>query len=146
MPEFAFQAATDEDATRLAELRVRAMRESLQAAGRFDEERARARLLADYAAERTTLIVSRQCLAGFFVLREAGDELLLQHLYVDPPFQSQGLGSLVLQRIFDEADRQRRTLRVGALKGSASNRFYARRGFVEAMRTEFDVHYVRLPR
>lgn len=146
MPKFSFQPATEEDAARLADLRVRAMRESLQSAGRFDEDRARQRLLCDYAAGRTTLVTFRGDLAGFYVLKETGGELLLQHLYIDPPFQSQGLGAQVLVRIFEDADSRRLPIRVGALKGSASNRFYGRHGFVKESETEFDVVYLRLPR
>jgi arabinan endo-1,5-alpha-L-arabinosidase len=44
------------------------------------------------------------------------------------------------------ADRRRLPIRVGALKGSASNRFYVRHGFVKQLRTEFEVVYLRLPR
>jgi len=37
------------------------------------------------------------------------------------------------------------TLRVGALRESASNRFYTRHGFQFVESTEFDNYYVRSP-
>jgi GNAT superfamily N-acetyltransferase len=143
--ELSFHIADEADATRLADLRVRAMRESLERMGRFNESRARQRLLSDFTANRTTLLKVDGALAGFYVLREAANGWLLQHLYVEPRFQSQGIGARVLRRIFDGADHQRRTVRVGALKGSASNQFYRRHGFVEVRHTEFDIDYVRQP-
>lgn len=43
-----FHPATEADATKLADLRVQAMRPSLMAAGRFDPARARDRFLSNY--------------------------------------------------------------------------------------------------
>jgi GNAT superfamily N-acetyltransferase len=145
MMELVYAPAVMDDAPRLADLRVRAMRESLEAVGRFDEQRARNRLLSDFCSDGTTLILSRGSLAGFYVLKDEGADILLQHLYVEPAFQSLGIGSQALQRILEEADRQQRCLRVGALIGSASNRFYQRHGFQFVAESEFDVHYVRAP-
>jgi GNAT superfamily N-acetyltransferase len=145
MTELTYAPALAEDASRLADLRVRAMRESLEAVGRFDEQRARDRLLSDFASDRTTLILSRGNLAGFYALKEEGAEILLQHLYVDPALQSLGIGSQALRRIFGEADFRKRWLKVGALVGSASNRFYQRHGFQLVTQSGFDVYYVRAP-
>jgi hypothetical protein len=80
MIELMYAPAVMEDAPRLA--RVRGMRENLEAVGRFDEQRARDRLLSDFASDCTTLILSRGNLAGFYVLRDEDVEILLQHLYV----------------------------------------------------------------
>lgn len=143
--ELVYAPAVLDDAPRLADLRVRAMRESLEAVGRFDERRARDRLLGDFASDCTTLILSRGSLAGFYVLKDEGQEILLQHLYVEPALQSLGIGSQALERIFDEANRRLCRLKVGALIGSASNRFYQRHGFRLVARSEFDVYYVRAP-
>jgi GNAT superfamily N-acetyltransferase len=145
MIELVYAPAVMEDAPRLADLRVRAMRESLEAIGRFDEQRGRERLLSDFAPDRTTLILSRGKLAGFYVLRDEGAEILLQHLYVEPALHSLGVGSQALQRIFDEANGRQRCLKVGALVGSASNRFYQRYGFQLVAQSGFDVYYVRAP-
>ena len=145
MTELTYEPASSDDASRLADVRVRAMRESLEAVGRFDEQRARDRLLSGYAAQSTTLICTGGQLAGFYVLEQCGAEVVLRHLYIDLPFQSRGIGSLALRRIFEEADRQQQSLRVAALISSASNRFYARHGFVPVQRGEFDVYYVREP-
>lgn len=129
----------------LADLRVLAMRESLQALGRFNPERARARLLDHFNPEHTRAVVVAGQTAGFVVLRPAGDHWRLDHLYITPAHQGQGLGAQVLRQVFEEADRAGQVLRVGALKGSRSNAFYVRHGFVWEHASEWDEHYRRAP-
>ena len=77
------------------------------------------------------------------VIKDQQSELLLDHLYVIPSAQGAGIGSEVLTRIFREADEIGRPIKVGALKESASNRFYTRHGFVFVESGEFDNYYVR---
>ena len=133
------------DAAALATLRVEAMRESLERIGRFDPDRARTRFLANFAPEFTRAIVRGGERIGFVVVRPDGDGWLLDHLYVRPGFQGQGVGAQVLRRVFAEADAGGTALRVGALRGSDANRFYVSHGFELVERAEFDNYYVRLP-
>ncbi|MCA8152885.1 GNAT family N-acetyltransferase [Burkholderia contaminans] len=81
--------------------------------------------------------------AGFFVVRPQEDQWLLDHLYIVPEHQGRGIGAAVLRRILADADSQRVPVRVGALRGSDSNRFYARHGFVQVDEAEWDIYYVR---
>jgi GNAT superfamily N-acetyltransferase len=133
------------DFERLAELRVAAMRESLERVGRFDPERARARLRSTFSPEHTRCIMSEGEVVGFYAARPASDGWHLDHLYVHPRFQNRGIGGAVLQTIFREADAMGVPIFVGALKGSASNRFYQRHGFSKSGEGEWDIYYVRLP-
>ena len=71
------------------------------------------------------------------------NELLLDHLYVRPSAQGSGVGAAVLTQIFKEADAVALPVKVGALKESASNRFYTRHGFQFTESSEFDNYYVR---
>ncbi len=139
-----FEPATAADAEALADLRVEAMRESLERVGRFDPGRARRRFLDGFAAAHTFHILLGGQRVGFYVLKdEAAGGLLLDHLYIRPGRQGQGIGAAVLAEVFSLADRQGRAVRVGALKESASNRFYARHRFELVEQAEFDNHYVR---
>jgi hypothetical protein len=45
--------------------------------------------------------------------------------------------------IFAQADARGLAMRVGALRGSDSNRFYLRHGFALTEQSEFDNYYVR---
>jgi GNAT superfamily N-acetyltransferase len=141
----AFSAAEPDDAEALVALRILAMRESLERIGRFDPQRARQRFLSTFSPEHTRHIVVAGERTGFVVVKPDGDGLLLDHLYIDPRFQNRGIGAAVLQRVFAEADEAGLPLRVGALRGSDSNRFYARHGFVLVKEDEWDNYYLRLP-
>lgn len=87
------------------------MRPSLERIGRFDEQRARQRLL--------------------------------DHLYLQPGHQGQGIGTAVMQQVLAEAGAAGTSLRVGALRGSDANRFYLRHGFVLVEEGEHDLYYTR---
>ena len=140
---FVFSSVDASDAEELASLRVEAMRESLERIGRFDAMRARSRFLDIFSAEHTRAIVLNGERVGFFVVRPQGETLLLDHLYVSPSHQNRGIGAAVLQMVFAIADEGGRIVRVGALRGSDSNRFYARHGFDLVQETEFDNYYLR---
>lgn len=77
------------------------------------------------------------------MVRPLNNELLIDHLYVRPCAQGSRIGAAVLGHIFKEADAAALPLRVGALKESASNRFYIRHGFQFVESSEFDNYYVR---
>ncbi|WP_284617625.1 GNAT family N-acetyltransferase [Aquabacterium humicola] len=133
------------DAEDLARIRVEAMRESLEAVGRFDAQRARDRFLGTFVADHTREIVASGQRVGFVVVRPLDDGLLLDHLYLLPAAQGRGLGGAVLAVLFADADAAGRPLRVGALKHSRSNQFYLRHGFRLIESAEWDNYYVRQP-
>lgn len=139
-----FTVATEADGEALAALRVEAMRESLTRIGRFDPTRARERFLSGFSPDHTRRIEVNGELVGFFALKPYETGLLLDHLYVLPRHQGKGIGAAVLAQVFAEADAQACAVRVGALRGSESNRFYVRHGFVQVEQSEFDNYYVRI--
>jgi len=135
----------DSDGERLADLRVVAMQESLERIGRFDEDRARARFLSTFSAECTRHIEADGDRVGFVVITRQPDHFALDHLYIDPARQGDGIGSIVLDQLSKDADTAGLAIRVGALKQSDSNRFYLRHGFEFVDEREFDNDYVRWP-
>jgi len=134
-------SAVDFDA--LATLRIDAMRDSLERLGRFDPERARSRLRDTFQPEHTWAIQHNGQWVGFYALRPEGAGLRLDHLYVVPAAQGQGLGSQVMRKILQDADSRGLPVAVGALRGSDSNRFYRRHGFVQTAESEWDIDYLR---
>ena len=146
MPAIELEPAEEADGELLADVRVEAMRESLERIGRFDPIRARERFLSNFTPERTWHVVADvagRARVGFVVIRPRGKHLLLEHLYFRQRYQGQGFGTAVLNRVFSDADRQSIDVRVGALKDSDANRFYARQGFVLVEQSEWDLYYVR---
>jgi GNAT superfamily N-acetyltransferase len=143
---FTYEPAAAHDLDELVELRIEAMRESLERLGRFDRTRARERFAATFEPANTRFIVVEQDRVGFLVVKRRDDGLLLDHLYLRPDAQGRGLGGVVLRDLLDAADREQLALHVGALRGSSSNRFYVRHGFREVGEGEWDIYYRRDPR
>lgn len=124
-------AASDTDANALAALRVAAMRPSLEAVGRFDPERARSRFLNRFDHHLTWKLLVEDQLIGFYVVQCKPEYLWLDHLYVHPDWQGQGIASQILPRLKAQAVQQSGgVIRLMALKGSPANDFYLRHGFV----------------
>lgn len=138
-----FEPATRNDLEALVDLRILAMRESLERIGRFDPTRARERFAAGFDPDNTRHLMLDRNRIGFVVVRHEADHQLLDHLYIHPEFQNRGYGASVLAVLFAEADAVRALVRVGALRGSDSNRFYERHGFELVEQTEWDNYYVR---
>ncbi|HYD81263.1 MAG TPA: GNAT family N-acetyltransferase [Paucimonas sp.] len=140
---FSLEAVAESDFEQLLALRIEAMRESLERIGRFDPDRARERFRGSFSPQHTRRIAVAGKHVGFVAVRPVDGDLLLDHLYIRPGFQGRGIGTAVLERIFEEADERGLPIRVGALKGSDSNRFYARHGFRKVAEEEWDIRYVR---
>ena len=143
MPAFSLEPVDPSDFDALVALRIAAMQESLERIGRFDPERARARLAASFEPARTRHIVVDGARVGFVVVKPQVAEWLLDHLYLHPTAQGHGTGAAVMAQVMAEADAANMPLRVGALNGSDANRFYQRCGFVLVEATELDNYYVR---
>jgi GNAT superfamily N-acetyltransferase len=138
-----FTPAVPGDAEALVALRIEAMRESLARIGRFDPARARERFLAGFSPAHTRHVDANGERVGFVVTKPQADCLLLDHLYLHPAHQGRGIGSAVLEQVFEEARAMALPVRVGALRGSDANRFYIRHGFQEVERGDHDHYYIR---
>ena len=136
-----FVIATEEDGNTLAEIRAAAMRPSLEAVGRFDENRIRNRFLESFVPSETVKLVDDGELLGFYVIRDRGEYVYLDHLYIDPKHQNRGLGRAVVKLIVKEAHKLGLPVRLGALRGSRSNDFYIKNGFIKTHEDEFDLYY-----
>ena len=127
-------------------IRIAAMRESLERAGRFDPQRARDRFLSGFDPALTRHVLLDGERVGFIVVRPQDDGWLLDHLYLLPQAQGRGIGAAVLADLLAHADARRLPVRVGALRGSDANRFYLRHGFELVEQGELDNFYRRAPR
>jgi GNAT superfamily N-acetyltransferase len=138
-----YEPARLADFDALADLRVAAMRESLEAVGRFDAERARRRLRESFDPACTWHILKGGERVGFYVVGDEADHWMLRHLYLHPAHSGQGVGAGVMRHIVALADSAHKPLRVGALRGSRANGFYLAQGFVPTHEEEWDVYYER---
>jgi GNAT superfamily N-acetyltransferase len=145
MDGFSLLPASADDFEALLALRLRAMRESLERIGRYDEARARARLAEGFDPGHTQHIVVDRHRVGFVVYKVLSHTLRVNHFYIDPPEQRRGIGHRVLRWICELADHHQIPVELVALKGSAANRFYQRHGFAATGEGEWDIDYVRTP-
>jgi ribosomal protein S18 acetylase RimI-like enzyme len=141
-PSIFLAPAAESDFEALVAIRIEAMRESLERIGRFDAGRARERFRSGFSPEHTRHIVVGTETVGFVVTKHQEQHLLLDHLYLLPSHQGRGIGSTVLQLVFAEAESLRLPVKVGALRESEANRFYARHGFQLVEQGEFDNYYI----
>lgn len=142
----AFANTTSDDVETLVQIRIEAMRESLERIGRFDPVRARERFLASFEPAHCRFILVDGVEAGFVLVRPEPGHLQLAHLYIVPAHQGKGVGAVALEAVLADADTQGVPVRLGALRDSDSNRFYQRHGFVKTGEDEWDIYYVREPR
>ena len=133
--------ALDIDGPELAELRVAAMRPSLEAIGRFDPSRARERFLSGFCSSSTWKVLLNNQTVGFYAYEIKEDHIWLSHLYFHPESQNLGLGGRVLDYIKDIAANNQLPIRLGALKQSPSNIFYSKQGFKPTHDEEWDTYY-----
>jgi GNAT superfamily N-acetyltransferase len=99
-----FAHTTSNDADTLVQIRIDAMRESLERIGRFDPVRARDRFLASFDARYCRYILVDGEKAGFVLVRPESAHLLLDHLYIVPAHQGKGVGAAVLDAVLADAD------------------------------------------
>ena len=140
-----FSSTDSSDADVLVDIRIAGMRESLERIGRFNPQRARERLLAPFVPSLCRFIDVDGARVGFILIRPQEDHWLLDHLYILPNHQGKGIGAAVLRDVYKDVDAHHMEIRLGALRGSDSNRFYQRHGFLQISEAEWDIYYVRKP-
>lgn len=140
-----FRPSTEADAAWMAELRALVLRPDLERLGRFDEERVRARFLEAFVPAHTRVIVVESADAGLVAVRPAAGELWIEHFYLSPHHQGQGIGGEVLARILEERRSRASAFRLNVLQGSAARRLYERHGFVLDHEDPIDVFMTLRP-
>lgn len=132
---------TNDDLESLVNLRIDSMRPSLEKVGRFDPDRARERFVKNFNISNTFKIVKNDFLVGFYVIINKIDHLWLDHLYINPTYQGNGLGTRVINLIKEQSTSQQKNLQLGALKESPANSFYIKHGFNQIKIEEWDNIY-----
>ncbi|MFJ2256933.1 GNAT family N-acetyltransferase [Streptomyces sp. NPDC087844] len=129
----------------IAELRATVMRTDLERLGRYDEHRVRQRLRDSFSTQHTSIITIDGELVGCVTVRPSEGRQWLEHFYLAPHCQGQGLGSGVLRTLLERTDAQGVTLGLNVLRGSVARRLYERHGFVVEAQDPIDVIMVRPP-
>ncbi|UUK67114.1 GNAT family N-acetyltransferase [Clavibacter sepedonicus] len=145
VPRWILRPALADDATWMAELRAVVLRPDLERLGRFDPVRVRRRFLDGWAPERTSVIRVDGRDVGLIACRDEPDAHWVEHFYLDPALQGQGIGGEVLRDLMARHD-DGRPFRLDVLQGSAARRLYERAGFRVEREDAVDVWLVALRR
>ncbi len=138
---FIIYAAEPHDADLLANIRVEAMRESLEAVGRFDPERVRERFLQNFVPASTFKLMRGTYVLGFYTLLEQRSHLELDHLCLLPEAQGEGVGTEVLSHVKAMAYVAGKPIHLDAVQHSRANHFYRRNGFRMIHSEDLDNYY-----
>jgi len=118
------------------------LRPDLERLGRFDPVRVRQRFLAAFEPASTRVVLVDGAEAGSIALRADEGSLWIEHFYLRPELQGQGVGSAVLKwRLASGAGG--RPFRLNVLQGSRARALYERHGFVAEREDAIDVFMVR---
>ena len=127
----------DADFEVMLELRIEALRDSLERLGRFNPDVARARLKSQFRPEWMNHLVVNGERVGYFTVEPREGELRLHHLYLRPAAQGQGVGAWVIDQIKSRG----LLITLAALRESRANDFYRRHGFQVVEEQDFDIEY-----
>lgn len=133
-----FRPSTAADLDWIVELRAEVLRDDLERLGRFDPARVRQRMRDGFHPANTRIIVVGGEDAGCVSVRHELDAHWLEHFYLVPTMQGQGIGSRVLTLILGERTTTT-PLRLNVLRGSNARRLYERHGFTADTEDEVDV-------
>ncbi|MFF7293858.1 GNAT family N-acetyltransferase [Microbacterium sp. NPDC008134] len=140
--DWKLRSSTKSDAARMADLRAVVMRPDLERLDRFDPIWVRERFLRSFVPENTWVIVLDGRDVGSVAVRAEADSSWIEHFYLDPKVQGQGLGSAVLTQLLGTKD-EGMPFRLNVLQGSAARRLYERHGFVLESEDAVDVFMLR---
>ncbi|MEV7629409.1 GNAT family N-acetyltransferase [Actinoplanes sp. NPDC089786] len=140
---WSLRPAEPADIEPLADLRAEVMRADLTRLGRYDDHRVRQRLRDAFTPSHTSIIEIAAALAGSITLRPAADRHWLEHFYLAPQHQGQGLGSAILEATLARA--RHATVSLIVLQGSPARRLYERHGFRYESEDPIDVTMTRQP-
>jgi ribosomal protein S18 acetylase RimI-like enzyme len=142
-----FEPVKPDDFEAMLALRIRAMRPSLEAIGRFDPERARDWLAASWAPAFMRRVLWRGERVGSVTLRPLDTGALrLDHLYIEPAQQGQGIGKRVMRWALCETDARGQALELAVLQHSVAQRWYERLGFAITGSDAYDFAMRREPK
>lgn len=137
------RSAADSDLDWIVELRAIVLRDDLERLGRFDPVRVRQRMRDGFSTANTRVIVVNGGDVGSVSVRHEPDARWLEHFYITPTMQGQGIGSRVLELILGE--RAETLIRLNVLSGSSARGLYERHGFVVDDEDDVDVFMTYRP-
>jgi GNAT superfamily N-acetyltransferase len=95
----------------------------------WDEVRQVEKFARQWNVDEVRIITAASEDAGWLQTAQLNDAIFLKQIYLDPPFQRQGIGTRVMKIVIDEAQRQSKAVTLGVVKINPARRLYERLGF-----------------
>src|SRR5690606_17787014 len=105
--------------------------------------KARERLGRSFSPHNTRHIVCDGERVGFLAVTQGESLWRLDHLYVHPMAQHQGIGSWALERVLEYADREHAAVALTIVRRTEAIRFYLKHGFKLIDENAWDQHFLR---
>jgi ribosomal protein S18 acetylase RimI-like enzyme len=87
----------------------------------------------------TSIIVVGKSDIGWLQTKETHQEIYLGQLYVIPSMQNRGIGTAIVRRLCDRADREGQSLTLEVMKNNRARLLYERLGFRAVSSSEFKI-------
>ncbi|MBU6953555.1 N-acetyltransferase [Hahella sp. HN01] len=140
--DYSEESATTHDKEKLAALYVRSLKESLTTINRFNPENLNRQFLEYYDEFCFTKILVKSEVVGLYSTKNMPDHIWLVHLYIDPKYQSMGIGTNILNNIIREAKDKMLPVRLATIEKSPANNFYIKNGFKLDYSEDTNNHYI----
>ncbi|MDQ0193191.1 GNAT family N-acetyltransferase [Paenibacillus wynnii] len=140
MKEITLRKSQNSDVETLANLRAIVLRDDLTRLGRFDEEKVRQRFRNAFEAVYTWIIEADASFVGCIAFKPTLEGFLLEHFYIQPLYQGNGVGSQVLKKLLEQNDVKGKRVTLNVLQGSSARRLYERFGFKVDREDPIDVY------
>ena len=134
--------ATEADRDFVFHVKTATLRYAVEAAWGWEEDAQRKLHDERFDAGGLEVLLDGEERAGFLKVRREADGLHLVSVFLLPPWQSQGIGTSIVEGLQREASQAGIPLRLRVLKANVRARaLYARLGFVTRRTTNTDPHH-----
>jgi len=146
MPPVSLRPSTADDLTFVYDLLELTIRRHLENSGQvWPEVRVRRRLAQHVPAGDFEIIVLDAQRIGALMAQDRPQELWLDTLCLLPPWQGQGLGSSLVERVAAQARSRQVPVRLHVFRANPARGFWARQGFTVVGEDAHALHMERAP-
>jgi len=129
MMDIRLRPASEDDRAFSKRVYVETMRWVIERLSGWDEARIRATFDKNVVLAEVRMIVLNGEVIGWLQTAFEDGSMLLKEVYIDGPFQRRGIGTKILNLLFDEARNAKKTIALSVVKMSPALRLYQRLGF-----------------
>ena len=138
--QISFRLARENDIDFLYSLHVATMKEYVNKTWGWDETFQEDIFRKKFIFSQIQIITLAGNDIGMIFLEERNKDMFLRVIEILPRHQRQGFGTTIIQKIIDDAARQRKEVRLRVLKVNPAKQLYDRLGF--AVIEETSTHYI----